>query len=405
VAVAPAGRHDGERAVKVLYVSKAMATLAYRDKLRELATRVALRAVAPTHWGRPADPATADEPWLRLLPARFTGHNHFHVYHAVNAVFAGDPPDLVHIDEEPYSAVTAQLARHCVRRRLPFVFFAWQNLEKRIPLPFAGLRRYVFRHARAGLAGSAAAAAVLRAWGFNGRVEVIPQMGVNAQRFRPDAVARAAVRARIGARPGDFVVGFGGRLVREKGVHLLLQATLPLPHARLVFLGDGPERAALLAAARDAGAGERVLVQDAVPGHAVAAWLPGFDVVVLPSRRTRGWMEQFGRILVEAMACGVAVVGSSSGEIPQVIGDAGMVFPEGDAAALGDVLRGLAASPERRAALGARAQARVLEHFTNRSIADRTVRFYGEILGAGRARDAHALPVDHEVGLLAEPAP
>jgi glycosyltransferase involved in cell wall biosynthesis len=368
--------------MRVLYISKAMVAGAYRDKLRELANRVELRAVVPERWGRrPADAATADEPWLDLRSASLHGHNHLHTYHRASAILDGPRPDIVHIDEEPYSAVTAQLARECARRSIPFVFFAWQNIEKRVPPPFARVRGYVFRRARGGLAGTAAAARVLRAWGWAGPIGVIPQMGVDPVAFRPDTVARERTRSHLGADDSTFVIGFGGRLVAEKGVHLLLRAAALMAQARLVFVGDGPERDRIRTAAAAAGMADRVHIEGDVPSRDVPAWLNGFDVLVLPSVRTRGWMEQFGRILVEAMACGVPVAGSTSGEIPNVIGNAGLVFAENDACSLAGVLRRLAASPAERAAMGRTGRARVLENWTNQRIAGDTVSFYESILG------------------------
>lgn len=372
--------------MRVLYVSKAMVASAYRDKLHALAALVELQAVVPERWdSRGVEPASDAEPWLRTARTRGRSHNHFHTYVGARRLIALAAADLVHIDEEPYSAVTAQLARHCRRRGIPFVFFAWQNLPKRIPAPFRALRRYVFTHAAGGIAGTAAAADVLRGWGYEGPLAVIPQMGVDAGRFHPDAAARRQARLHIGAMDGDFVVGFGGRIVREKGVHVLAHAVAGLDCGRLLVLGAGPERAALEREAARAGIAERIHFAGPVPSSQMPLWLPACDVLVLPSLTTRTWAEQFGRVLIEAMACGVPVIGSDSGEIPGVIGDAGIVVPEGDAVALRSALVRLSSSPAERALLSERGRRRVLQHYTNAGIADRTVAFYREIVRAGVA--------------------
>ncbi|KMW70854.1 hypothetical protein WN50_32145, partial [Limnoraphis robusta CS-951] len=67
-----------------------------------------------------------------------------------------------------------------------------------------------------------------------------------------------------------------------------------------------------------------------------------------------GWKEQFGHVLIEAMACKVPVIGSDSGEIPHVIGEAGVVFPEGKAEALGDCIRQLMENPQQAEKLALR---------------------------------------------------
>src|SRR5690606_13372259 len=186
---------------------------------------------------------------------------------------------------------------------------------------------------------------------------------------------------------------FGGRLVPEKGVHLLIEALASLPDdAHLVVMGDGPERPWLEAQAAQAGAGERVHFVGAVPSVAMPRWLAALDVLALPSLRTKGWAEQFGRILVEAMACGVPAVGSATGEVPEVVGEGGVVVPEGDAAALAEALRGFAAAPpELRAELGRRAREHVLARYTQERVARETAEFYRLVLG-GRGADAAARP-------------
>jgi glycosyltransferase involved in cell wall biosynthesis len=112
--------------------------------------------------------------------------------------------------------------------------------------------------------------------------------------------------------------------------------------------------------------------------------MPGFyqqaDILVLPSRARRNWTEQFGRVLIEAMACEVAVVGSSTGEIPHVIGEAGRVFPEDDVSILAEILSELVASASLRQSLGRQGRERVLAQFTQEQVAMDTVTLYREIL-------------------------
>jgi glycosyltransferase involved in cell wall biosynthesis len=124
-------------------------------------------------------------------------------------------------------------------------------------------------------------------------------------------------------------------------------------------------------------------------GKLSSAEMPEFyqsiDVLVLPSRTTRSWKEQFGRVLVEAMASGVPVAGSNSGEIPHVIGDSGVVFPENDVTALATLLAQFATDPAQRAALAARGRARVLARYTQERIAQATYAVYRGILNESAA--------------------
>jgi glycosyltransferase involved in cell wall biosynthesis len=110
------------------------------------------------------------------------------------------------------------------------------------------------------------------------------------------------------------------------------------------------------------------------------AFYAGLDLYVQPSLTRTNWKEQFGRVLIEAMACQVPVIGSDSGEIPHVLGDAGLVFPEGNAAALRAQIETLRSDPSRRAQVGARGRRRVLDNYTQEIIASRTYAFYRRIV-------------------------
>jgi glycosyltransferase involved in cell wall biosynthesis len=179
------------------------------------------------------------------------------------------------------------------------------------------------------------------------------------------------------------VIGFVGRVVPEKGVDVLVDALAPLD-ARLLVVGDGAARPALEARTARWAAGKAFFVGASadtdVPHH-----LACMTALVLPSRTTATWTEQFGHVLIEAMAAGVPVIGSSSGAIPEVIGDAGLIFPEGDARALrGEIVR-LLDHPGLRADLGARGRARVNELYTNERVAREQRAIYQRLV-AERAR-------------------
>lgn len=374
--------------MRVLYVSKALVVAAYREKIREMGRLVEVRAVIPERWGGGhPEPSPEGLPEPERVPVRLDGHNHLHHYPRHGRWLDRPRPDLVHIDEEPYSLVTLQLARACRRRGIPCLFFAWQNLDRRLPPPFGAVRGAVFRAVRGGIAGSEGAAAVLRAAGYAGPLAVIPQFGVDPERFRHDPEARRRIREGFGIPERAFVVGYAGRLVPEKGVATLVEAFVRLgtggnggPPPHLVLIGDGPARAGLERAAAAAGAGDRVRLAGHVPSLEMPAALGALDALALPSIGTPTWAEQFGRVLVEAMACGVPVIGSTNGEIPAVIADVGLLVPPGDAAALAAALERLRGSPELRCSLAGRGRARVIERYSHAHVARATADFYRGVL-------------------------
>ena len=159
-------------------------------------------------------------------------------------------------------------------------------------------------------------------------------MGVNEDLFRPQA--QPELRAELGIEPQEFVVGFVGRFVIEKGILTLLKALTPLKERswKVVLLGRGELEAQIREEARRSGILDRLIIINSVPHDQVYRYINVMDTMVLPSETltaqttltAKGWKEQFGHVLIEAMACQVPVVGSDSGEIPHVIQDAGLFF-------------------------------------------------------------------------------
>ncbi|MFE4725146.1 glycosyltransferase [Microbacterium sp. NPDC056736] len=253
--------------------------------------------------------------------------------------------DVIDVHEEPFALATAEvlLLRWLRRNKAPVVLYTAQNILKRYPPPFRWLERYALRHASGISACNAAAARIAEGKGFAGRARVIP-LGVDLDRYTP----------RPSAPPTDepVTVGFLGRLVPEKGLHVLLDAATHDPRLRLRIAGAGPLAEQLGADAAARGLGERVELLGPLDPESVPDFYTGLDVLAVPSLPSPGWTEQFGRVAVEAMASGVPVVSSDAGALPEVVGGAGLVVPAGDAAALASALveAATARAPELRAA-------------------------------------------------------
>jgi glycosyltransferase involved in cell wall biosynthesis len=365
--------------LRVTIISKAFVVGAYQTKLEEIAraSDIALTAVVPASWREGRHEVRlqrAHTQGYRLIVAPLLGNGsyHLHLYPTLSAILRETRPDLCHIDEEPYNLATYAALRAARGVGAKALFFTWQNLTRRYPWPFSALERYVYQASDAALAGSAEAAQVLRDKGYRGALGVIPQFGVDPVAFHP-------LEGRAANNPPT--IGYAGRLVEEKGLFVLVEALAGLAGAwRLALWGQGPLRQELEARLRALGLAERVTFYDYVPSTEMPRHLAALDMLVLPSLTRPNWKEQFGRVLLEAMACGVPVVGSASGEIPRVIGEGGLLFPEGDAVALRQALATLLADAAQRRILGQRGRARVLEHFTQARIAAQTVAFYREVM-------------------------
>jgi glycosyltransferase involved in cell wall biosynthesis len=293
--------------------------------------------------------------------------------------------DVIDLWHEPWSLVCAQTIwlarRYCPQARI--LVETEQNIYKRLPPPFRQFEQYSLRHADSMVARNQEAVEVLRRKGYAGPAHVVPN-AVDSDLFTPWS-PEERLKRRIALGWGgteDFVVGYVGRLVTEKGLMDALEATAQLPAGvRLVFVGNGPLRAELEAQAEARGIKARVHFLGETPPMEMPGVMNALDILILPSRTTPSWKEQFGRVLIEAGACGLAVVGSDSGAIPEVVADAGLIFPEGDAAALATCLNRLRCEPELRARYGQIGRARALSLFSWQCVATQMHSLYQEALG------------------------
>ena len=299
---------------------------------------------------------------------------HRAIYRTLTFAMRAARPHLIHAEEEPDSLAALQiaLARRLFAPQAKLILHTWQNINRRKSWYVWWVTRAALRSADSILCANREAVSVLVQMGYDNPTAVIPPQGVDTQIFRPPPYRLPSE---------SFTIVYAGRLVKEKGISTLIEAIRLLASgARLQLVGEGPYRAEAQALAHAARAHDQIRFAPPVSAEGMAHVLAQADVVVLPSQTTPVWKEQFGRILIEAMACRVPVIGSDSGAIPEVIGEAGLVFPEGDATALADCLRRLVESPDLRRDLAERGYARVMQHYTQERIAEQTVDFYRRLL-------------------------
>lgn len=366
--------------MRILMLSKACLVGAYQTKLEAIARAddVELVAIVPPSWDEPGGRITFERSHtngyeLLVDPIRFNGRYHYYYFPTLRERLEQVRPDIVHIDEEPYNLATWLALRYSRAAGAQTLFFSWQNIARNYPPPFSLLERQVLSHVDYAIMGNLEAVDVWHCKGYKGDYRIIPQFGVDPDLFKP-LTRRDSGRA--------FIIGSANRrLVPEKGVDLLLKAAAELPGVwRLHIAGEGPALPQLQKLAYDLGIAARVHFDGAVFSGQMPAYLQQLDALVLTSRTLPNWKEQFGRVLVEAMACGIPVIGSNSGEIPHVIGDAGLIVPEEDVDSLRDALVQLMQSDELRRDLGRSGRERVLEHYTQQRVADETVAVYREML-------------------------
>jgi len=366
---------------RVLVLSHTYLQPAHRGKLRALAARgLEVTVAIPQRWrepwfGRPIDVAWERQGGLEVFPLPARGMSKGEVSkakygrRALKALLRDRRPDLVQIEEEPTTPAARQVLAAARRLAIPVVLFTRQNVDLELGWWARWKHRRMLRRLTGLVAGSDLAGSLARHDAPNLPIAVIPQLGALAP-HEPQHVPHEGL-----------AIGFIGRLVRNKGIDNLLEALALQRDAkwRLTIVGDGPERERLERLASELRLAARVRWTGGLPGEQVASLWPDLDVLVQPSRALPDYREANGHVLMEAMANEVAVVGTDSGVIPELIADAGVVVPSGDVPALAAALARVSDQPARRA-LAAAARARALRLYSDDAIAERTLEFWKQLV-------------------------
>ncbi|MEL7034959.1 MAG: hormogonium polysaccharide biosynthesis glycosyltransferase HpsO [Cyanobacteria bacterium J06592_8] len=301
-------------------------------------------------------------------------------------------PDIIQVEQGSKAITYSQFIalNALLGLKAKNVFFTWWNLPYELKFTISLIEAYNLNNTDGIVVGNQDGADILRQRGYAGAMKVMPQLGVDEHLFKPDP--QHQLKADLGIQPDEFIVGFVGRFVEEKGLLTLVEALAQLPDLpwKALLLGRGELKPQILEKAAEFGIKERLIFVESVPHDQVQRYINAMNVLVLPSETTYkfktltavGWKEQFGHVLIEAMACKVPVIGSDSGEIPHVIADAGLVFPEAKAEALAENLRQLMENAQLAEDLAKQAYERAMHYYTNKALAQQLLIFYQELLSA-----------------------
>lgn len=391
--------------MRILVASHSYIVDLNREKLRALAQLepgIEVTVVVPRRW-RPGGVQN------KIIETQFLQEDSFRVVPVSNfsqnnqglLTFGADlisllrefRPQIIQVEQGSKALAYAQfiLLNQLLGLKAKNVFFTWWNLPYELKFPISLLEGYNLRNTDGIVVGNQDGVDILRQRGYNGPMKVMPQLGVDESRFQPQPQPELA--AKLGIESTDFVVGFVGRFVEEKGLLTLLSALAELRDKpwKWMLLGRGPLQSVLMEKAAEQGLKDRLIWVESVPHDEVPHYINLMDTLVLPSETTykfktltaAGWKEQFGHVLIEAMACKVPVIGSDSGEIPNVIKDAGLVFPEGNVQALKNCLLQLLDNSESRQNLADLGYQRAMVNYTNKALAKQVLDFYKELIANG----------------------
>lgn len=370
--------------VRAVIISHTYANPAARGKLHALAGQgVALAAAVPEEWRAPGatEPFRtrfSEENGVRIVPVVTRGIDAGGIpsswrVSALRQLLTDFRPDIVQVEEEPFTRAAAATARLARALGIPAIAFTAESVPRPLPLLARRRRRRTLHQVRGLLGVNQLASSLARVQVPELTTAALPQLGLPVP------------RAPAPERHAPLAIGFVGRLVPEKGCDVLLRACARLYGAwNLSVAGTGPEQEALERLAERLGVASRVTWMGGVTQQDLAALWPRLDCLVAPSRGTAAWVESYPLQVLEAMSHGVAVVVSDSGALPETVGRAGLTFGDGHPEGLTDALTRLLEDAALRERLAAEGRRRVIGEYVDDAIARKTLAFWRDVLN-GRA--------------------
>ena len=375
--------------MRAVVLSHAYLEPARRGRLRALAGLGCELAVAvPDRWplmpGLLTRPQWEDDGGIRIVPVavggpiedpdevRWSGR-------ALRRLLKEFRPDILQIEEEPWTRAAARAAADARKLRIPFAVHTRHAPE--LPLGARMRRRSVLGASRGILAENPIVEAELARDFPETPRAIVPQVGITPPLASP--------------RPGSdaFVLGCVGRLVPALGLDVLLRACVRLARPwRLLISGTGPSQIELEALAERLGIAARITWLGALPAEDRDRIWPMLDCLVIPSRSAPDRVETLGLNALKAMAHGVPVIASNVGALPGTVGEGGLIVPEGDFEALAEAIETLASDLARRTTAASLGRKRAMEEFSNEVLARRTLEFWRSATGSvGAAVEAAAV--------------
>ena len=375
---------NGAQMLKTLFISHTYVVRINRKKLYDLTKKVDLILLTPTKWKHP----------LKVFKAEKENEIHYEtkniIFNGYEKIFFYFPwiglgirkikPDIIHVEQgtDSLSYFQAILMKKLFHRKAKIVCFTWMNFDYKSPFPLNRIEKFNLKNTDHLICGTREGEKVMRKKGYKGPISFMPQVGVN-----PDFFVKKDVRKlKKSLRLDGLVIGFVGRIVKDKGLDILLDSLGSIKGDwKLLMVGKGPFKDEMMEQAKKLGIEKRIVFSGFISPEKVPDYLNCMDILVLSSIRSKKEKEQFGRVLIEAMACEVAVIGSDVGGISNTISDAGLVFKEGSVKELRDKITLLMKNRKILQKYAKAGRKRVIENYTNKILAEKIYNIYKKLVG------------------------
>lgn len=302
-----------------------------------------------------------EDPFIHYL--NLNGDNpRTYFFEGLKNVLEEQKPRIVLLDNDPVSRLAVVVGKWCSQNNAKLFCISCENLPLDIfsaikrrgwkNLPAAIVKRILLNKTKKVVDGvftiNSSGKQIFINEGYK-NVEQIP-LGFDPDYFYPDTNMRASLRTNLGLT--KTVIAYFGRLIKEKGVHILIKALQELKELEwLMMIDDFDEYASdynkeIIGLIKAADIMDRVVFIS--PSHYdIAGYMNAADIVVIPSITAPHWKEQYGRVAAEAMACGKTVIASDSGALPELLNNHGWLFPEGNVQFLKKLLKNLLTTDNR----------------------------------------------------------
>ncbi len=372
--------------VKILVVSHSCLSSSARLKLLELIKfGYNIGLVLPSNWiskdfssSMLISPTNLEkEIKFFTAPVIRSGHpaSHFYPPGWLKYVLMRFKPDIVQVEQEIFSPVSAEVSLWLHLTSTKYINLGFENIRRKLCTSQLLLKKIVINRADALICRNQEGAAISQEEGFRGPILIAPVVGVDPNLFSPELRKLSN---------SVMTIGFAGRLVREKGADILIKAAKELQKSnirlKLLFIGDGPEKGNLQKLAYDLELESDIEWKGYCPFEKMPDAMSEIDALVLPSRSTTNWWEQFGMVLAQAMMMGIPVIGSDCGAIPDVIARKDAVFREEDVFGLSELLRRLVEDDRWREDLSIHNRQRALTNYSNQALANQYQKLYRKLL-------------------------
>lgn len=291
-------------------------------------------------------------------------------------------PDMIWIDEEPCRFLVTRwiLAKQCFMPWSRVVSSSHDNFFRQFPKPYRAIEKFNYENLTAILSSGKTVTDNLLRKGYGGKLLEL----VGASCLKPPAPVTESAQDPKNLRESlglQFkVVGYLGPLVPEKGLEWLMRVLAKLPlNVSLLFVGTGPDEFRLKQLAQELGLESRLKIIPEEGKSVFSKYYRAMDVLVIPSLSTQKPRESFNEFILDAMRAGLPIIASWSGEIPNELGDSGVLVPELDEKALSEAVTKVLKDEAFRSELIQKGKARAGDFDPERML-DKIAEFFSTIL-------------------------